>query len=442
MTKLFNAAAATATLPLVAAIAGDYEKLSGTIADLEAELEMLPDETTREPKALSPEEIGQIKEQLARHRSKREALLCEFAQLGVKTVISSSGWLSGVHFGSHDGQRKSYLCWRIGETGVDCWHEAGVSCAEREEVLQNPDTSRACLVGCNGPVSGRRFQVNAGTTRIGRAPDCEIQLEDFAVSRQHANIVLQDGGYYLEDLNSRNHTYLNGQLVENGRRPLRDNDRVTVCDIVFRFARVGLPPITMQLPVVVGSDSGDSSIVGSITNMIQRTGDLQQGALSDLFERVMCDLREKAVVILRGFPNARGWQAEDLISETYCGLRRRLETGAITDRRHLYATACKHFRWKLLSVVGADHEVTNQELSFSDPGDDDESPSKLIARGEGVERLLEALDCLDKGYRQIVDMHNFLDKTFEEIGQELGLPTSTVYDRYRKALAMLRGVLM
>jgi RNA polymerase sigma factor (sigma-70 family) len=85
--------------------------------------------------------------------------------------------------------------------------------------------------------------------------------------------------------------------------------------------------------------------------------------------------------------------------------------------------------------------MTNEVLSISDPGDDDESPSKMVVRGENIERLLEGLEFLDRVYQEIVEMHIFLDKTFEEIGKELGLATSTVYDRYRKALAMLKGFL-
>ena len=98
----------------------------------------------------------------------------------------------------------------------------------------------AYLSANNGPVSGQMFELDAATSMIGRAPDCEIQIEDYAVSRQHAKIIAEDGAFYLEDLKSRNRTYLNDKGVEGGRQRLRDNDRVNVCDVVFVFVAFDL----------------------------------------------------------------------------------------------------------------------------------------------------------------------------------------------------------
>ena len=93
----------------------------------------------------------------------------------------------------------------------------------------------AYLSATNGPVSGQTFELDLATSLIGRGADCEIRIDDYAVSRQHAKIVAEDGVFYLEDLKSRNRTYLNDKIVEGDRQRLRDNDRVTVCDVVFVF---------------------------------------------------------------------------------------------------------------------------------------------------------------------------------------------------------------
>jgi len=98
MAKAFTRAEANATLPLVRAIVADYEAAFSEAADLESRLETLPGESACEAEALSAEEAAQIEEQLARYRSKREELLGEVDQLGVKSVISESGSFSGIHF--------------------------------------------------------------------------------------------------------------------------------------------------------------------------------------------------------------------------------------------------------------------------------------------------------------------------------------------------------
>lgn len=69
---------------------------------------------------------------------------------------------------------------------------------------------------------------------LGRHPKCEIVVDNAAVSRQHAQILESHGTYYVEDLHSRNHTYLNNRLVE-GRIELRPGDQIKICDVVFSF---------------------------------------------------------------------------------------------------------------------------------------------------------------------------------------------------------------
>jgi serine phosphatase RsbU (regulator of sigma subunit) len=69
-------------------------------------------------------------------------------------------------------------------------------------------------------------------------------LEAAAVSRQHARIVNVGGNYFVEDLASRNGTYLNGRLVVN-RQPLTENDEVQICDLVFVFHQ-GPPTVPLS----------------------------------------------------------------------------------------------------------------------------------------------------------------------------------------------------
>lgn len=49
--------------------------------------------------------------------------------------------------------------------------------------------------------------------RLGRDDTCEIHLDDPMISRRHAEIVHQDGRWWLQDLGSRNGTLLNGMRI-------------------------------------------------------------------------------------------------------------------------------------------------------------------------------------------------------------------------------------
>lgn len=81
---------------------------------------------------------------------------------------------------------------------------------------------------------GQMFPLERESTVLGRHPDCDIVLEVGAVSRQHARIIKIDGSFYVEDLHSRNGTFVNDECIE-GRRRLAENDEVRICDLVFVF---------------------------------------------------------------------------------------------------------------------------------------------------------------------------------------------------------------
>lgn len=89
----------------------------------------------------------------------------------------------------------------------------------------------------------QQFDLRDRTTTLGRHPECEIVVEVGAVSRRHAVISEDAGMFYVEDLNSRNGTYLNNRLV-SGREPLRHGDQLKVCDVSFTYLaddETGLP---------------------------------------------------------------------------------------------------------------------------------------------------------------------------------------------------------
>ena len=69
---------------------------------------------------------------------------------------------------------------------------------------------------------------------IGRHPDCEIQLDDASASRYHAKITLDNGHFYLQDMNSRNGTTLNGDTVAKPTR-IFDQARIKIGDSTLSF---------------------------------------------------------------------------------------------------------------------------------------------------------------------------------------------------------------
>ena len=101
-------------------------------------------------------------------------------------------------------------------------HESSLDTSQTLERLARVPAS-AELVGVEGAARGQRFRFESHAT-LGRSPDSTIMLDDLEVSRQHARLTRTLGGFELEDLKSRNGTFVNGVRVD--RRILAPGDKL------------------------------------------------------------------------------------------------------------------------------------------------------------------------------------------------------------------------
>ena len=64
-----------------------------------------------------------------------------------------------------------------------------------------------------GPEAGRRIPLS-GTVEIGRDPNADVPLlQDELVSRRHVRLIPEDDGISVEDLDSRNGTFVDGDEI-------------------------------------------------------------------------------------------------------------------------------------------------------------------------------------------------------------------------------------
>ncbi len=69
---------------------------------------------------------------------------------------------------------------------------------------------------------------------LGRASTNTIAIPDGSVSSQHARIVRTPDGFVLEDLQSRNGTFVNGEQVTD-KRLLADGDLIRLGKVILTF---------------------------------------------------------------------------------------------------------------------------------------------------------------------------------------------------------------
>lgn len=91
---------------------------------------------------------------------------------------------------------------------------------------------------------GEVFLVREGSNLLGSAPECEARIStDPRMSGRHACIVHRPGGFWIDDENSMNGTFVDGALVEEKRR-LPDSAVLRTGDTVWRFTALEPPPET------------------------------------------------------------------------------------------------------------------------------------------------------------------------------------------------------
>jgi FHA domain len=76
----------------------------------------------------------------------------------------------------------------------------------------------------------------AASMTIGRAPECELRLDDTYTSQQHARLFAKNNSWFVEDLGSTNGTFVNGDKLA-GRRRLKQGDVVRIGQTELRLER-------------------------------------------------------------------------------------------------------------------------------------------------------------------------------------------------------------
>lgn len=81
---------------------------------------------------------------------------------------------------------------------------------------------------------GKRVTLDTAETVIGRDIEGGLRVKSPTVSRRHARILITPDGATIEDLDSKNGTFVRGQPVHT-RTPLVDGDEIQLGSVVMRF---------------------------------------------------------------------------------------------------------------------------------------------------------------------------------------------------------------
>lgn len=132
------------------------------------------------------------------------------------------------------------------------------------------EARRAVLIVLNGRQVEQAWEVTQSEVVIGRdAATCHVILPHAEVSRRHAKLTHEEDSWWLTDLNSRNGTRVNGQLVQ-ARTRLHDRDEIELAGKVKLLFQ--LDDATVPISVEASAEAPVRTTTPTIGIALDRAG--------------------------------------------------------------------------------------------------------------------------------------------------------------------------
>lgn len=150
------------------------------------------------------------------------------------------------------------------------------------------------LIVASGKSAGRSIAIKRNKLLIGRAEECDVRPLSEEVSRRHCAVIVGPADVWVQDLGSRNGTFVNGQKIE-AKTKLADGDLIRVGSLELKVSctvpvapkpagadddvsrwlmddDAGTSDTTRSLPAAA-SDSTDGSFIGGMVSSTSESAD-------------------------------------------------------------------------------------------------------------------------------------------------------------------------
>ena len=86
-----------------------------------------------------------------------------------------------------------------------------------------------------GPLAGKSMDLTASLTSLGKGDNCRIKIKGFTVGKQAAVITRRPTGYHIAHLEGMAKPKVNGEIVSDQPRTLKDGDIIELGDTKIEF---------------------------------------------------------------------------------------------------------------------------------------------------------------------------------------------------------------
>src|SRR5690242_7794532 len=121
------------------------------------------------------------------------------------------------------------------------------------------------LIVIRGTPQGKKYSLKGRNCFcIGRDPSADIQVDDANASRRHAQITFEGDQVFVEDLGSRNGTFVNDAPLGPARVELAKEDMITLGGTILKYLPAG------QLETLYHINLTDAASLDKLTGLYNR----------------------------------------------------------------------------------------------------------------------------------------------------------------------------
>jgi len=148
----------------------------------------------------------------------------------------------------------------------------------------------------------QKFILDRPVTTIGRSSMNDLPIADKMLSRQHARILREggDGGLLIEDLGSRNGTFVNGEKLVS-QLPLKSGDRITVGGVTLKVESESTTRV--RIDEIAGEDHAlDNTILKASAELLRQPTETDPRLPAEQLSKLIESLRvvnELTIELLR-----------------------------------------------------------------------------------------------------------------------------------------------
>ena len=131
--------------------------------------------------------------------------------------------------------------------------------------LEAAKATDAVLIVIRGTPQGKKYSLKGQSKfLLGRDKGVEIHVDDANMSRRHAQLTLEEGKAFIQDLGSRNGTLVNNESIGAAKVALAKEDMITIGGTILKYLPAG------QLETLYHINLADAASMDKLTGLYNR----------------------------------------------------------------------------------------------------------------------------------------------------------------------------